>query len=410
MTERRRRSSASSISQVEQDRHSQSSNPNVFSDEYALDYLAPSDGFRPQGIDDSPAVRDNQHLEHTETPSQQSSDHTQISPGTGFVSRKPGVNERPSSILFRHDGARHVLSCGRATTLSDETPTSTLYRSASQASTFTMPRTQSPYQGATGPSQPYGMYLQDIGFSRTPSMATTSTVRPQERSYAGPSGPAQPYGMYPQYTVPEDDIGPVQGLHPPLPVGFPGRSQDYRRRLGPGAEDVDDLVGPDGYTEQLPPYTRYPYDIPPKEGAPGPASILSAERGESGRSEETLMNPFQSREALPQSRDSIPQHTEQHHSSTGVTAVASTGSSQQDQGGNFKERVKEKGKKRTCYGKVPFWAVAVLVLLMIAVLAGTIGGVVGNAQGEKHTTPTPPPGHRRPPSPAAYDPHAPPSK
>ena len=29
-------------------------------------------------------------------------------------------------------------------------------------------------------------------------------------------------------------------------------------------EDADDLIGPDGYTEQLPPYTRYANGIPPK--------------------------------------------------------------------------------------------------------------------------------------------------
>jgi hypothetical protein len=43
-------------------------------------------------------------------------------------------------------------------------------------------------------------------------------------------------------------------------------------------EDVANLTGPDGQTEQLPPYTRYPDGIGSKTGFPGPASILSGER------------------------------------------------------------------------------------------------------------------------------------
>lgn len=248
-----------------------------------------------------------------------------------------------------------------------------------------MPRTQSPYQGATGPSHPYGMYPQDIGVFRTSSTATSSTVRPQERSYEGPIGPTQPYGMYPQNTVPEDEISPVQTLHPSMPVGFPGRGQDYRRRLGPDAEDADDLVGADGYTEQLPPYTRYPDGIPPKRDGPGPASIVSAERDQNGSSGETLANPFQSGESLPQ-------HLGTDQNSTELAAVAGSDSAEQDGGGNFKERVKEKSKKRICFGALPLWAIAILVILMVAVLAGVVGAVVGRARGEKQAaSETPPP-------------------
>ncbi|KAL8768647.1 MAG: hypothetical protein Q9209_005206 [Squamulea sp. 1 TL-2023] len=403
MAERRssRRSSASSSSQILQDEFLRSSNPDVFSDEYALESLDPSNGFQPQRPRDilvNSRHREEQDCIHTDEPSRHDIDHTLSKLGRDSGSRKRGTNER---LLSHQDGSRQLPSRnGRAVTLSDETSNSALYRSASGASITSMLRTQSPYQGST-PSQPYAMYPQNIGFSRTPSMATTSTVRPRERSYVGSSRPAQPYGMYPQNTVPEDNIGSMQSLHPPIPAGFPGRSYEYRRRLGPDAEDVDDLIGPDGYTEQLPPYTRYPDDIPPKEGVPGPASNLSVEHGEPGRSEEVLMNPFQSRESLQQPPESILQDIEQHHRSTDATAAASSEPLQQDEGGNFKERVKEQSRKRICCGRVPLWVVAVLVLLMIAVLAGTIGGVVGNARGEQHPPPTPTPKHRRPASPAA---------
>lgn len=391
----RRRSSASSNSRTFQPRFPRSSNPDIFSDEYALDSLQPSNGFRPQtpiatqpqtpidNVDDPATARAHQAPINPE-------DFLQTTPDRDLGSRKRGVNERNSSLLPRHDLGRHLpLQDGRATTLSNEPPHSALYRSSSRASTFTLPRTQSPYQGATGPSQPYAMYPQDVGFSRTPSMATTSTIRPRERSYTGPNGPTQPYGMYSQNTVPGDDIGTLQTLHQPPSVGFPGRSQQYRRRLGPEVEDVDDLIGPDGYTEQLPPYTRYPDAVSPKEGALGPANIPGVAGTDPGRTAVTSVDPFQSRDSLQEFGGAIPQHTEQHQSSDEITAVASSQSLEHDEGGNFKERVKEQGKRRICCGKVPFWVVAVLVLLMIAVLAGTIGGVVGNARGEQHAAPTP---------------------
>lgn len=57
-----------------------------------------------------------------------------------------------------------------------------------------------------------------------------------------------------------DDFGIRQN---PVHVGFPGLGQNYTRRLGPDGEDQD-LIGEDGHTEQLPPYTRYPEDAPEK--------------------------------------------------------------------------------------------------------------------------------------------------
>lgn len=405
MAERIRRSSTSSSwSRTQQQESTRLSDPNVFSDEYALDSSLMGDGFgppRPIDVAHNPHAGSSGILQPTptngpaETPAHRTYDHAAASIRRSSSSRKSGYNERRSSLLSRSDGVRQFPLYGtRASVSSNERPTSTLFRSGSRASNSTMPRTQSPYQGATGPSRPYGMYPQDIGVLRTSSTATTSTVRPQERSYTGPTGPTQPYGMYPQNTVAEDEIGPVQTLHPPVSVGFPGRTQDYRRRLGPDGEDVDDLIGPDGYAEQLPPYTRYPDGIPPKREGPGPASILSADRGQQGSSEETLANPFRS-------RDSLPQHTESHPNSTEVTAVAGSESQQEDEGGNFKERVKEKSKKRVCFGVIPLWVIAMLVILLVAVLAGVIGAVVGRARGEKQAATEPQPFHRPSPQSAA---------
>ncbi|KAI4123555.1 MAG: hypothetical protein LQ338_005208 [Usnochroma carphineum] len=397
----RRLSTPSPGSPTQQGEPRRSSNPNVFSDEYALESLQISGGFGvPLPNDDvhdpnarealQPAPTDN----HGDAQLQQNNDHVAPHLDRSFGSRKSGYNERHSSLLSRSDGTRQFLPYStRASVYSNETPASTLLRSASRASTSTMPRTQSPYQGATGPSHPYGMYPQGTGVLRTPSTATTSTVTPRERSYTGPSDPTYPYGMYPQNTVPEDEISPAQNLPLPAAVGFPGRTPNYRRRLGPDAEDADELVGPDGYSEPLPPYTRYPDGIPPKHGGPGPASILSAERGQQGSSEETLANPFQSRESLPQ-------HNQATHSSAELTALAESDSPEEDEGGNFKERVKKKGRKRICFGAIPMWVIALLVILMVAVLAGVIGAVVGRARGEQQAASAPPPTQRPSPVPA----------
>ncbi|KAL9027419.1 MAG: hypothetical protein Q9196_004050 [Gyalolechia fulgens] len=193
--------------------------------------------------------------------------------------------------------------------------------------------------------------------------------------------------MYPQNTVPEDAAGPVESLHSPVPVGFPGRPHIYRRRLGPDVEDADDLVGPDGYTEQLPPYTRYPDGIPPKGARPGPAS---GEREQRETSEETLADPFQSRE-------SSPQHNEEAYDSAESTAVAQSETPHEDEGGNFKELVKRKGKKRICFGAIPLWVAAILAaLLLVAISAGVIGAVVGRARERKQAASMPPQTQYRP--------------
>ena len=386
-----RQSSTSSRSQISRRESTRLSNPNVFSDEYALESLHTNHGDRPSGF-----IHDAQHLAPIDTSAgvQSSRDHDSlpVSIRRSLGSRKNGYNERRASHRSRADSSRYFPP--HSTRVSMESSAPAPLRSDNRASISPISRTQSPYQGATGPSHPYGMYPQDIGVLRTASTATTSTTRPRERSYTGPSGPTQPYAMYAQNTVPEDETGPVRSVQPPVPVGFPGRSQQYRRRLGPEVEDADDLVGPDGYTEQLPPYTRYPDGIPPKGAAPGPASILSAQREEQERSEDTLANPFQSQESLPQ-------HNPRSYSSTEFTVVAQSNLPQEDEGGNFKERAKEKGKKRICWGVLPLWVIAVLVILMVAVLAGVIGAVVGHARGEQQAASTPPPDFNSPLPPAA---------
>ncbi len=84
---------------------------------------------------------------------------------------------------------------------------------------------------------------------------TTSSTEPiADSSYAGPRGPAHPYGLYPQGVAAEASTA----MSPSIPIGFSGVVDQYRRRIGPEGEEIADIIGPDGHTEQLPPYTRYP--------------------------------------------------------------------------------------------------------------------------------------------------------
>ena len=225
------------------------------------------------------------------------------------------------------------------------------------------------------------MYPQGAGVSRTPSVQTTSTIRPPERSYSGPNGPTQPYGMYAQGTVPEDDVDTVAGV-PPIAGGFAGPGQDYQRRLGPDGEDVDDLIGPDGYAEQLPPYSRYANGIPPKytsgigslhnslrrSAPPPPAPSQESSEETLNNSEERdagLVNPFED-------------------SSTQINSDASDTVPPKDEGGNFKETVKRRAKRKVCFG-VPCWlCLALVVVVLLAVLlGGLMGGLIAHHRGKE---------------------------
>ncbi|PHH49580.1 hypothetical protein CFIMG_006817RA [Ceratocystis fimbriata CBS 114723] len=103
-----------------------------------------------------------------------------------------------------------------------------------------------------GPSHPYTMYQQGINDVTIPEVVATiqRPVQPQLLQ-----GPSHPYTMYPQNVDSVDNAAPTQTNIPPM-VGFDPNA-GYQRRIGPDGEESG-LVGPFGYTEELPPYTRYP--------------------------------------------------------------------------------------------------------------------------------------------------------
>jgi hypothetical protein len=221
-------------------------------------------------------------------------------------------------------------------------------------SMFSLPPAQSPYIGASGPSHPYGMYPQDTSLNRSSTVSS---------SYAGPQRPTHPYGMYPQTTSTESDLAETDIAT----VGFPGLARPYARRLGPDGEDADDIIGPDGHTEQLPPYTRYPDgDGSDKERyAPiGTASI-------SGRSIRT---------STIEETTSIQQATSPRERL--LATDDSEANPEADTPEGRRPKWARRGKRRFFGGRVPAWFVCAGMFILIA-LAATVGGVIGHHMGLK---------------------------
>lgn len=367
-----------------------STHTDVFSDEFALE--EPNeviDGYQEIRLD-----RDDGHDGNpVSVPSRRSSSRQQSFESRTRRSRASQRSETGSSIApALNEHASRVSHPPRSVASVSDAGNSTPARQVSIRTQRTSGsfRAQSPYQGATGPSHPYAMYPQDIGLSRTPSLATTSTMRRPERSYSGPNGPTQPYGMYPQNTVPEAEQVSV--------AGFSGMDLEYHRRLGPDGEDIDDLIGPDGYAEQLPPYTRFANGIPPKYTSglgsvrrsgvpPNYMSEIGSIRRSAvptvpGDSQETLNN---SRHYPNDSSDNQVSTNPFGDSSTQLDSTIALAVLPKDEGGSFKERVREKSKRRlrVCCGVIPCWLL--FVLAVVVILAVIMGGGIGGMIAHKHT-------------------------
>lgn len=262
-------------------------------------------------------------------------------------------------------------SAGRAPSMDSAAPSiqSDSFRSFSTSSRFSMPRAMSPYTGQTGPSQPYGMYQQGIGVGRSLSSSTVSTVRPSERNFTGAVPPQHPYALYSQTTVPEEAVGETQDSS--IPIGFPTQQRSHQSPANQTPNEVGDIVGPDGHTEQLPPYSRYPDGLPPKEDvSPPPVEELS-----------NTVSPVEAQTNVP---------PESEVSSRTLLAENAGRNSQEpnstpdDPSGGFKEKLAQKSKRKVCCG-LPVWVFLLLaaVLIIGAAIGGVIGGLLGSQQGAK---------------------------
>lgn len=203
-----------------------------------------SDGFRPpnqSSIPPPPA--------EPETPTPPISQSVVANP-TENTTPPPQPN-RPSSIA-KHPRPGDSFSLRHDGTMGPINEASSRSSSTSDSQPYISP--ESPYHGPSNPSHPYQMYTQNVRVARTASVATSSTTPASDTSFPDPRGPTHPYTMYPQGTISESNTTQPAAI----PVGFPGIPDRYQRRIGPEGEDVGDIIGPDGHTEQLPPYTRYP--------------------------------------------------------------------------------------------------------------------------------------------------------
>jgi hypothetical protein len=163
-------------------------------------------------------------------------------------------------------------------------------------------------------------------------------------------------------------------------VGFPGMRQQYARRLGPDGEEADDIIGPDGHAEQLPPYSRYPLAEPTKEAfAPGVADPddLSSES----------LHMIDSSDPASRGDDA--------NDSPQASLIPAAAAGEGDASGASKERRKEANKRRGCFGRFPTWVV-VLGVFFLVVLAAILGGVIGRYVGSKRSRGT----VQSPPSPS----------
>lgn len=243
-------------------------NPNVFDDEFEVDgFEMVADGFRPGGHTEESEGEEH----HTQDPPIRTvSAHYATNPAlTMTASTRTRDSMRKSRNYdnpFTSPEDEPRLEFERTPSMHSQSTSSyapgIARRSTSSASSQNFAGTHSPRFGAGGPSHPYAMYPQGT-VPRSPSVATSSTLRASIRSSSARQEPQHPYTLYPQ-GLGEDDIGDdtEPESHIPVPLGFPGRGgQAYQRIRGPDGEEQD-IIGVDGHTEQLPPYSRYPEDGP----------------------------------------------------------------------------------------------------------------------------------------------------
>ena len=239
----------------------------------------------------------------------------------------------------------------------------------SRESTYVRP--QSTYDGPSAPSHPYGMYPQiTTEISRQASAA--SSYRPvRERSFHGGERPRHAYNMYSQDTTSGDIFDPLNASADIASVGFPGMRQQYRRRMGPEGEEADDIIGPDGHTEQLPPYTKYAVAAPIPAKAQAHEDVVSP----ASATQETFQIPnsatsMSDRLLSPITYDSFPEVVTDSNQIIPPT----------------KQNWTEKSKRRTCFGRLPLWGVVLIIVAIILVSAG-LGGVIGRLLAKRGSSP-----------------------
>lgn len=267
-------------------------NPDVFDDEYAVDpdeddfMPSVSDGFRP--APQEPRRHDDPLSHHEYDPFRPPPALPKHAEGTDL--RRMATRNSIAKVPY---GPDHQRDAHQRRPSSQATPSHHRESFSSTASFATMANSDAPF--GTGPSHPYAMYQQNT-MARNASISTTSTRQAPQPSASPPpqTEPSHPYAMYPQNVV-EDDP-PVPVAQTGIPVGFPGINTSFHRQIGPDGEEQD-ILGPFGHTEQLPPYSRYPEEGPTKASMAAEASATPIEQ---------RLNPM----AAPSSNNTLPPDAE----------------------------------------------------------------------------------------------------
>lgn len=366
--------SAQSLQAATMDRFSASSrisNPNVFSDEYSLDATdidQTSHTYRTPSI---PSLNSSETLCSASSLPKPADVHPRQSESSenpfSDEARVSGEDAHHRSTLTQKE-----VEIGNAGSISSQYDLPEIHRSQSVTSRFSIPtQPLGPYSGTTGPSHPYAMYPQ-VGVGRSPSVTSTSTGRLTEP--VDSNSPQHPYSLYRQNVIVDEYMDETA-----IPLGFPGHNRGYQIPSLQRENELGDIVGPDGHTEQLPPYSRYPEGMASKEALPHQRVIeASSDQNEinSPRYVEPSMTETSSRTLVSQPSPEQSTHTIAGDAPpTGVMA--------------FEEKLQRKAKQRVCCD-LPIWTLILVavVLVVFACIGGAIGGVLGAKNAVAHAQPT----------------------
>jgi len=182
--------------------------------------------------------------------------------------------------------------------------------------------------------------------------------------------------MYPQSIVPEAEGSSSQTTVPPVPVGFPGLNNNYHRRLGPDGEEIADIIGPDGHTEQLPPYTQYD-EAMARKARP---MIQMPLAGAGGIGLATRNPEFASREDLnsPQSRQSTRSLISDSNNQINTAALDASEKPQL-------KKWQRVAKRKACR-IVPIWAIVLvgIVVVLFGIILGSVLAALKPEHPPKH--------------------------
>jgi hypothetical protein len=390
------------------------SNPNVFADEYVSDSANPQRAYRRSQPASFTSVTTQEEPEASTRVDRTSRPRTPIqalAPGL-FPVNKHGERSEPdprwrSSIAKEPPRSLEVLD--ERSTAADSRPESVYSdsegiplrnRPISNASSYApspYDRSSSVFPGSNGPSHPYGMFPQagGVGVASSSGVATPSSSRLRTNTYT-PAQPSHPYGLYQQNVLPMGDDGDEEERpQPAIQIGFPGRSTNFVRQRGPDGEEQY-ILGPDGHTEELPPYSKYPEHGTEKlaipqiltsvptaspQSQPQPSSSRSAPESQEDLISTSPTSPIPTPIPRQQTSPVLDRPPSESHT------TQSSRSSIMTEKKTWREKTwKEKRRTRVCGGRVPVWVLmlaASVILFLVIVLGGVIGGLLTAEKGEK---------------------------